>query len=101
MYKTEFDTHLVKRLKKHSKSFFNLVRSRKPERHFLERIGYCDIKGICRKDNIGAENPNEFFASVFIVEEAGEVPRQELTSSPEDLSRAAASVRVRINRQSE
>jgi len=36
----EFDTLLAKKLKKHSKSFFRLVRSRKPERRFLERIGY-------------------------------------------------------------
>lgn len=41
------------------------------------------------------------FLHVFIVKEAGAVPRQDLTNLSEDLSRAEASVRVRINGQSE
>lgn len=100
MCKKQFNTQLANRFKKQKKSFFSLVRSRKPERRFLEPICCQDVKGICRKDNTGAENPNDFFASALMVEEAEEVPGQELTSSPEDLSYAEASVRVTINRQS-
>lgn len=57
--------------------------------------------GTCRKDKIGAENPSEFFACVCGGGGGWGVPRQELTSSPEDLSPAEASGWDRINGHSE
>ncbi|XP_061469435.1 uncharacterized protein LOC133378834 isoform X1 [Rhineura floridana] len=81
--KKEFEEHIAKNIKTNNKKFYKYIQSRRPSREAIGPLDDKGVKGVLKNDET-AEKLNEFFASVFTVEDIGQIPEPELTFAGRD-----------------